>query len=218
MPDSEIRADLVAVSVPRQLRQERRVFGLAGPGLAALTVLAAPAVTVLLLVGELLFLSAAATLPWGHLFPRDFSLLVFAALGANLSRRFFDRPRRFLRVLLLSTVGLIVAEVLMMPWIRDALLGTSLAVRIAFTMLLQLPLGVVLGMFFPTGLEIVRRVDPTFVPWAWAINGVGSVIATVLAVILGMEIGFAGVAVVAAGIYAIGTLAMLSALKETSRS
>lgn len=106
----------------------------------------------------------------------------------------------------------------MMPWIRDALLGTSLAVRIAFTMLLQLPLGVVLGMFFPTGLEIVRRVDPTFVPWAWAINGVGSVIATVLAVILGMEIGFAGVAVVAAGIYAIGTLAMLSALKEASRS
>ncbi len=147
-----------------------------------------------------------------------FSLLVFAALGANLSRRFFDRPRRFLRVLLLSTVGLIVAEVLMMPWIRDALLGTSLAVRIAFTMLLQLPLGVVLGMFFPTGLEIVRKVDPTFVPWAWAINGVGSVIATVLAVILGMEIGFAGVALVAAGIYAIGTLAMLSALKETSGS
>jgi len=36
----------------------------------------------------------------------------------------------------------------------------------------------------------------------------------VLAVILGMEIGFAGVALVAAGVYGIGTLAMLSTLPK----
>ena len=47
---------------------------------------------------------------------------------------------------------------------------------------------------------------------AWAVNGVGSVIATVLAVILGMEIGFAGVALVAAGVYTLGTLSMISTL------
>jgi len=38
------------------------------------------------------------------------------------------------------------------------------------------------------------------------------VIAAVLAVILGMQIGFSGVAIVAVGIYAVGTTSLLSTL------
>ena len=101
-----------------------------------------------------------------------------------------------------------------MPWIRDVSLGTSLANRIVCTMLLQLPLGITLGMYFPTGLEIIRKVEPQLIPWAWAVNGVRSVIAAALAVILGMQIGFSGVAIVAVGIYAIGTTALLSTLRD----
>ena len=70
-------------------------------------------------------------------------------------------------------------------------------------------LGVVLGMFFPTGIELLRRHEPRLIPWAWAVNGVGSVAAAVLAVMLGMAIGFSGVAGVAAVIYVVGTGALV---------
>ncbi|MEN8161134.1 MAG: hypothetical protein ABFS41_13770, partial [Myxococcota bacterium] len=141
-----------------------------------------------------------------------FSLIVSAACGAALCRRAWGRPRRFLLTLLGVTVTLVALEVGVLGWIRDAMLGASLTSRIATTMALQFPLGFVLGMYFPTGLELLRRHEPRLVPWAWAVNGVASVAATVLAVILGMQLGFTRVALLAAVIYAIGTLSLWSGL------
>jgi hypothetical protein len=141
-----------------------------------------------------------------------FSLLVFAACGALLCRRFWGRPRRFLGWLLTATAALVVLEISLLPWIREVSLAAPLPVRIATTVLLQLPLGVALGMYFPTGLEWLRRAEPGLVPWAWAVNGVASVTATVLAVILGIELGFSRVALLAVGAYAVGTLALIPLL------
>ncbi len=142
-----------------------------------------------------------------------FSLLVFAALGAWLSQRFWARPRSFLPALLALTVALVVLETLALPALREGMLAASLPARIGVTVLLQLPLGTCLGMYFPTGVHILGSREPRLVPWAWAVNGVGSVVASVLAVILGMAIGFSGVALVAAGVYGVGTLALISTLR-----
>ena len=114
------------------------------------------------------------------------SLLIFTALGASLSRRGWARPRPFLLSLLGITVVLVGVETLWVPEIRDAFLSSSLATRIAVTALLQLPMGLCLGMYFPTGIELLRRHQPRLVPWAWALNGVGSVVSSVLAVVLAM--------------------------------
>ncbi len=141
-----------------------------------------------------------------------FSLLVFAALGAALCRRGWGRPGRFLPLLLATTLGFVVLEILVLPWLREQLLAAPLVARIAVTFLLQLPLGLCLGMYFPTGLELLRRHAPGLVPWAWGVNGVASVASTVLAVILGMAIGFSGVVIVAAVVYAVGTLSLLRVL------
>jgi hypothetical protein len=144
------------------------------------------------------------------------SLLVFAALGAALCQRGWGAPKRFLRALLAVTAGFVALEVALLPWLREAALGLSLPARIALTVAMQLPLGIALGMYFPTGLELLRRSEPQLVPWAWAINGIASVVATVLAVILGMQIGFSAVAGVAIAIYAGGTLALLAALPASA--
>lgn len=140
------------------------------------------------------------------------SLLVFAALGAALSRRGWGRPRRFLSCLLVATVVLVVLEVLLVPLVRDRFLAAGLAVRIFVTCALQLPLGIVLGMYFPTGIELLRRCEPRLVAWAWGVNGVASVVSAVIAVVLGMSIGFSGVALVAALIYVVGTLSLVAVL------
>jgi hypothetical protein len=144
-----------------------------------------------------------------------FSLLVFAGAGAALSRRGFGRPSAMLLGLLACTAALVLAEALALDAIRERLLSAPLGPRIFATVLLQLPLGLVLGMYFPTGIELLRRREPRLVPWAWGVNGVASVAGAVLAVILAMEIGFSAVALLAAGIYAIGTLALLVTLRGT---
>jgi hypothetical protein len=146
-----------------------------------------------------------------------FSLLVFAALGAALSRRGWKHPERSLIRMLAVTLVLLTLEVLILPWLRERLLASSLATRIALTVAMQLPLGIVLGMYFPTGLELLRRREPRLIPWAWAVNGVASVAASVIAVLLGMAIGFSGVAFVAGAIYALGTVGLLSALRAEAR-
>jgi hypothetical protein len=84
--------------------------------------------------------------------------------------------------------------------------------------MMRFPLGVSLGMCFPMGLKLLRRIEPRLVPWAWVINGLASVAATVLAVVLAMEIGFSNVSLVAAGAYAVGRLAFLAALSRHAAS
>jgi hypothetical protein len=140
------------------------------------------------------------------------SLLVFAAAGAAASRRLRARPRGFLLALLAATALLVLAENACLPWVRERLLAAPLAARVAATAALQLPLGFALGMYFPTGIECLRRRAPALVPWAWAANGVASVASSVLAVLLAMAIGFSGVAVVAVAVYAAGVLALVAAL------
>ena len=140
------------------------------------------------------------------------SLLIFTALGASLSRRGWGNPRRFLLRLLGTTVALVLVETLLLPSVRDAFLATPFAVRIVVTVLLQAPIGVCLGMYFPTGVTLLRSAEPRLVPWAWAVNGLASVSASVLAVILAMAFGFDGVAVVALAIYCIGTLSLVRVL------
>ncbi len=52
------------------------------------------------------------------------------------------------------------------------------------------PLGFSMGTFFPRGLRWVKGSHPTLVPWAWAVNGSASVIASVLAALFSLEAGY----------------------------
>jgi hypothetical protein len=45
-----------------------------------------------------------------------------------------------------------------------------------------LPIGVLLGVFMPWGLDRLKATAPALVPWAWGINGIFSVLAPVASV------------------------------------
>jgi hypothetical protein len=49
---------------------------------------------------------------------------------------------------------------------------------------------------------------PAYIPWAWAINGCCSVVGTILSVILAISLGFQNLFLIAAAVYAIGTVAL----------
>ncbi|MBL9077056.1 MAG: hypothetical protein JNL08_06110 [Planctomycetes bacterium] len=72
-----------------------------------------------------------------------------------------------------------------------ATLGAGEAVRIGITLLLLLPVGFVLGHYFPLGMQ--RFGDPAKA-WFWAVNGACSVLAGVASLALAMTFGFTATA------------------------
>ena len=82
------------------------------------------------------------------------------------------------------------------PLVFSAALGWTLPFRILLAIVILIPLGVLLGMPFPTGLRLVSLEAPALVPWGWGVNGFFTVIGTVIALILGMAWGFKVVLVV----------------------
>jgi hypothetical protein len=58
-----------------------------------------------------------------------------------------------------------------------------------------------MGMPFPLGLAWLKQECPELVPWAWAVNGCASVIASVLAAIISISYGFTTVLMLGAGAY-----------------
>ncbi len=73
----------------------------------------------------------------------------------------------------------------------DATLGATEAVRVAVAIALVLPVGLVLGCFFPLGM---RRFGDDDKAWFWAVNGACGVLASVCSLALAMEFGFRAVA------------------------
>ena len=119
-----------------------------------------------------------------------FSLLIFLGWGSFLSRRLVGRESAALPLAVVAVGVLAVFYMRGLPIIQAHLLGAPLAMRIAVTMLMLAPLGLVLGVFFPLGIRCAAEVHEDLVPWAWGVNGCASVTATVFAVILAMSYGF----------------------------
>ena len=85
--------------------------------------------------------------------------------------------------------------------------------RVAVVLLALSPLGLAMGVLFPTGLACVREKGGSFVPWAIGINGVFSVIASTLIGPTAILFGFKVAGAVGAGIYVVALLAATWSLR-----
>lgn len=85
-----------------------------------------------------------------------------------------------------------------------ATLGWPAAVRAGLVLLVACPVAFAMGMPFPLGLGRVGR--GPFLPWAWALNGAFSVVATPAANLLALGHGFGAVLSAAALLYGVAAL------------
>ncbi len=138
-----------------------------------------------------------------------FALLLFASLGSLWSSRFVDAPEWALKRLVVALVILIALYGVALAPLLRFLLPLPFGMRALIAMALQVPLGLTLGMFMPLGIALVSDDHARLVPWAWGINGIGSVFGTTLAVIVAMTYGFRTVGALAACLYVAGTMQML---------
>ena len=90
---------------------------------------------------------------------------------------------------------------LTMPHLIDLTLGWPLWARLGAALVSLAPLGILMGLPFPLGLAWLESEFPDLTPRAWAINGCASVVASVLAAILTLSLGFTFVMLLGAGAY-----------------
>jgi len=136
------------------------------------------------------------------------SLLVFTGIGAYLTGRFTAHPRHALMRIVPLLLGVLLLTTLGLPLIFGAALGLDLWLRILIAVIVLAPLGILLGMPFPLGLQIVSDAAGALVSWAWGVNGFFTVIGTVSALILGMAFGFKIVLLLGASCYLVALTAI----------
>jgi hypothetical protein len=124
------------------------------------------------------------------------AVLLFSGLGSLAALRL--SPRRTLPILVVA----ILIYPLVLPLLFQSLLGAPLIVRLLVTGFSLAPLGFLMGIPFPGGLAWLREQAPGLVPWAWAVNGCMSVLASVLAAMVALSTGFSWVVAAAALAYA----------------
>ncbi len=147
-----------------------------------------------------------------------FSLLVFSGLGSLVSGRLRLSPTALVKLVVpCLAVAAVVLNFAILPPVVNACLGLTLGIRVMITAILLAPLSFLMGMPFPTGLQIVRENEVVqFIPWAWGVNGAASVVGSVASIILAMGIGFSALTALAAFIYVVGMVALLSGRRVAS--
>jgi hypothetical protein len=143
-------------------------------------------------------------------------LLGFTGVGSWVVGRFREDPRLSLMWIIPAILLVLLLTAIGSPWILTSALGLPLPLRIAIVVAMLAPLGLVLGMPFPSGLRIVAIEAPTFVPWAWAVNGFFTVVGSIGASILGMTFGFTAVLAISGACYLTALLAVMFVHRQHS--
>jgi spermidine synthase len=129
-----------------------------------------------------------------------FLLLLSSGAGSVAARRRITNANKILPLLGFIS-GLIVLNVLILPWLLSAAVGLPFAIKLCISALVLAPLGFLMGMPFPTGLRLVKTVE-----WAWALNAAASVLGSVMAMIIAIEFGLAITLLCAAVAYSLAAL------------
>lgn len=138
-----------------------------------------------------------------------FSLLLGTGAGSFLSRRVaVDRIKAVTTRAIVGVMLAALAAPLLLTWVIDVAIPWPLPLRIATTVALLLPLGVLLGMPLPGGMRMLASRSPDLVPWGWGLNGAFSVIGATLAVFIAMNWGFSVTLLTAMGVYALAAVTL----------
>jgi hypothetical protein len=118
-----------------------------------------------------------------------FSLILSSGLGSLASGRFpLDTNARISGWGLLVGGYLVVAQAALTR-VFAATTAQPLAVRVMVCLGVVMPVGFGMGFGFPSGMRLVERIDARAAPWFWGINGATGVLASVLAVMVGIAFG-----------------------------
>jgi spermidine synthase len=133
-----------------------------------------------------------------------FLLLLSSGAGSLLSRRWLSQAARgwVPLVVLFAGIGL---NTWALPRFLEAFIGLAFVLKLLLSAVVLVPLGLAMGMPFPTGLRALAgtgevelpaselgepaNLEDNSVEWAWAMNAASSVLGSVLAMVIAIHFG-----------------------------
>lgn len=142
------------------------------------------------------------------------TLLIGAGLGSLFSERIKKNIAKFIFAAVLINGLMILFVASLIPSVSKLFLIAPISIRIIIVMITMFPLAFCMGFPFPLAIRIISSKSQALVSWAWAINGSASVIASIVAIIMAMELGFNMVLITSAVGYIIAGLTVLFFLRR----
>ena len=130
-----------------------------------------------------------------------FALLLSAGVGSAVSGKIGISPKRFWAVPFIGVFVWSLVIILCYQPYFELFLQSSTIMRIVAATILIFPLGLFLGMPFPLGILTIEKQPQGSIAWAWAMNGLFTVIGGLGSVLLSIFYGFQVTLVVAMVIY-----------------
>lgn len=130
-----------------------------------------------------------------------FTLLAFGGLGSMSSARFR------LGAVCLGVAALAAVYAVALPRVVPLLLPLPLGARIAVAILLVAPLGFLMGMPFPRGLQATGEGPFPMPPFYWGLNGIFSVVGSMATMVTAVLFGFTWAMLGGAAFYLVAALA-----------
>ncbi len=129
-----------------------------------------------------------------------FGLLLSGGSGSYLAGQ-WPRLKSFPGYVLLGSLSILIAlEALALSTVIAFAQPASTPVRVALSLLLLAPPGVLMGMAFPLGVKAASNAR-RILPWLWGINGAASVLGSVIVAVVSLELGIAANLWIGAGCY-----------------
>lgn len=136
-----------------------------------------------------------------------FALLLAAGIGSVVSEKMKISPgNRWL----IPFAGVLVTNLLLLliyPSYFELFMQSPTLVRVAAAIVLIFPVGFFMGMPFPLGIMTIKNQPQGSIAWAWAMNGLFTVIGGLSSVLLSIYSGFRVTLIAAMLIYVVAFLA-----------
>ncbi len=147
-----------------------------------------------------------------------FTIILSTGIGSLLSERLPLTRAPWLFVYPLVAAAAILATPFVLGLVLSQMMAAPMMSRILVAVALTFPIGVILGLFFPTGMRLANQVSAGETPWYWALNGVFGVLCSALAVFISIYTGISTNFYIAAACYAAVTACVWGLQRRIARA
>jgi hypothetical protein len=147
-----------------------------------------------------------------------FTLIASTGIGSLISDRLPLTRKPWVYLYPIITAGCLIGLRFLLKWLLVSMIAAPILLKISVSILVIFPMGVLMGLFFPTGMRLAKAIALEETPWYWAVNGIFGVLCSALAVFISIYIGISVNFYIAAICYAAVVIAQAGLQRVTART
>ncbi|MEK7485933.1 MAG: hypothetical protein AABZ60_16545 [Planctomycetota bacterium] len=118
-----------------------------------------------------------------------FTLIASTGIGSFVSEKLPLTRSPWLYLYPLVTASALIGLNFLLKYLVATMIAAPIPSRIFMAVAVISPMGLLLGLFFPTGMKLVKITSSGETPWYWALNGIFGVLCSALGVLISIYVG-----------------------------